>query len=101
MFCRCAFYLCLTIVISLPQTGICQESSPASPEQTEQQTEFDLLLAEWKELDSKLNESKAEYDAATEDVEKQDELRKDYQILVDDANAVSYTHLTLPTICSV
>ena len=88
MFCRCAFYLCLTIVISLSQTGICQESSPASPEQTEQQTEFDRLLAEWKELDSKLNESKAEYDAATEDVEKQDELRKDYQILVDDANVL-------------
>ena len=82
MFCRCAFYLCLTIVISLSQTGICQESSP------EQQTEFDRLLAEWKELDSKLNESKAEYDAATEDVEKQDELRKDYQILVDDANVL-------------
>jgi len=43
-------------------------------------------LDEWKELDSQLNASKSEYDAATQDVEKQDEIRKNYQFLVDQAN---------------
>ena len=82
MFCRCAFYLCLVTAVSLTQIGFSQEPDAAVAEQSD----FESLLAEWKELDKQMDDSKAEYDAASEDVEAQDEIRKDFQILVDQAN---------------
>ena len=82
MFCRCAFYLCLVIAVGLTQTGFSQESDTAPAEQSE----FASLLAEWKDLDKQMIAAQAEYDAADGDVEQQDEIRKDFQILVDQAN---------------
>ena len=81
MFCRCAFYLCLVIAVGSTQTGFSQEPDTAPAEQSE----FESLLAEWKDLDKQMVDAQAEYDAA-EDVEQQDDISKDFQILVDQAN---------------
>ena len=82
MFCRCAFYLCLVTAVSLTHTGFSQESDTAVTEQSE----FETLLAEWKELEKEMDDAEAEFEAASEDVEAQDEVRKDFQNLVDQAN---------------